>query len=236
MISLDHRLTAIASFVPHGCIPLDIGTDHGRLPVYLIMSGVCKKVIASDISAPSLKKADSLIRKCGVADRVEVRLGNGISVIAENEADSLIIAGMGGNMLISILEESRQRWGEFRSFILQPMSSQAELREYLVENGLCITDEEIAFDNGRYYEVMLVSHGRQKPLSELECIVGPVLAQKQGTQYSGYFQRKIRSVSKALDGVLASDKPEIRAKAQHYECLLKDMRGLAKCHADAKTS
>ncbi len=236
MVPIDKRLAATAAFVPRGSVPLDIGTDHGRLPVYLVSKGICRKAIASDISAPSLDKAKSLVRKCNLTGRVETRLGSGLSVVNENEADTLIITGMGGNELISILEAGRERWKEFHTFIFQPMSSQAEFREYLPGSGLRIIDEEIAFDNGRYYEVILVRHGVQRPLSAMECIVGPILAQKQGNHFQGYLQRKIKGVKRALEGVLASNDPGTRARGEYYERLLQEMGELEKCHANAKTS
>lgn len=233
-LHLDNRLSVIASFISRGSIPLDIGTDHGKLPAYLILNGICSKVIASDISAASLKKAERLIKKYDLEGKMVTRLGDSFAAIQEGEADTVIMAGTGGNLMIQMMEQERDRWKEFKSFIFQPMFAQPELRCYLVQNGLQITDEEIAYDNGRYYEVMHIRHGYQKPLDDLESMIGPVLLHKPGKYRYGYLLKKMNVIKKAIDGLLGSTNPELQSKIQKYQNLFDSIKELMTCLADAK--
>ena len=154
---LSFRLSAIADFVKKNAAVCDIGTDHGYLAIHLMKSGTAKRVIATDINAKPLANAQKNIEKSGV-NGIELRLCDGISGVTRGEADTFIIAGMGGEVISGILERSAEIVKESEiTLILQPTTSPEFLRRFLCENGFRIKEEKAVFENGKIYSVMLVS-------------------------------------------------------------------------------
>lgn len=156
MSALSRRLSLIAALVPEGSRVCDVGTDHGYLAIHLKSSGIAESVIAADIRISPLENARSNIIKSGVTG-IETRLCDGLSGISEDEIDTAIIAGMGGEVIAGIL--SRCEWAQkIPTLILQPTTSPEALRRYLAENGFAIKKEPAVSENGKLYSVMLVSH------------------------------------------------------------------------------
>lgn len=139
----------------------DVGCDHGRLSCALIQSGAAQKCIAIDISGPSLKKADRLIRLIGVEDRVETRLGDGLNPLSAGEADALAILGMGGTLMIHILDVSPPLMGA-KTCVLQPMRTAEDIRRWLWEHNYPVLDDRVVLDAGRFYQVFSIG----QPASE----------------------------------------------------------------------
>lgn len=150
---LSKRLKAAASLVPEGSRVADIGTDHGRLAIYLRLHGIAKEVIAADIREKPLKNALRNIANCGV-DRVQCRLCNGFDGISPDEIDAAVIAGMGGEVIAGIID--RAPWLKERKtlLILQPMTSAEYLRAFLCDNGFNTERELTACENSRVYTVI----------------------------------------------------------------------------------
>ena len=105
-IRLDERLTAIAEQAAGVRTVCDVGSDHGKLACWLVQTGRAERAVATDISAPSLKKAERLAEELGLADLVETRTGDGLDPVADREADAVVIAGMGGDLGDGILERA----------------------------------------------------------------------------------------------------------------------------------
>lgn len=156
MPNLSLRLKTIASLVPFGARVCDIGTDHGYLSIELKKSGIASLVIAADINPLPLKNAAENIKKSGVSG-IKLRLCDGLSGIDKNEVDTIIIAGIGGEVISGILEKSIEIAKSEKRIILQPTTSPEFLREFLYSNGFCIKKEIPVFENGKLYSVMLVS-------------------------------------------------------------------------------
>jgi len=165
-IKLPERLKTIADFIEKGAAVADIGTDHGLLPVYLALNGLARSIIASDISMDSLDSARRLAGQYGVSSLIEFSLGSGLAGVDASMADTVVIAGLGGETIAGII--SGAPWSRARDIrlILQPQSKSRELCEFLRETGFSLTGARLAFDNGRLYVVMLVSGGAG--VSELE--------------------------------------------------------------------
>lgn len=132
----------------------DIGTDHGYVPIKLAERGM--RVIATDIRPGPLRAAEENARK--YRQNVELRLGGGLSPIEEGEADTIVIAGMGGEMISAILDEAPEKARSAR-LVLQPMNSQCELRKYLTENGYSVIEEDIATEGFKVYNLIVAESG-----------------------------------------------------------------------------
>jgi len=154
-IKLPDRLQAIADLIDGGASVADIGTDHGFLPVYLAQTGARRGIIASDKSAGSLKAARRSAEKYCVTDKITFIVAPGLTGIDESEADTIVIAGVGGETIIGILEETP--WTKNgKRLILQPQTKIDLLLDYLSENGYEILGTRRVSDKGRTYTVMLV--------------------------------------------------------------------------------
>ena len=154
----DQRLLCAASMVREGGTVADIGTDHAHLPVWLIQNGVCKKAIAADIGEGPAASARRTVQEAGLTHCIEVRVGDGLSVLSPGEATEIVIAGMGGETIAEILAAAP--WlkdGKDRRLILQPMTKTAELREWLYHNGFSIERERLIIDGRHLYCVMAAS-------------------------------------------------------------------------------
>nr|WP_245522806.1 class I SAM-dependent methyltransferase [Thermoanaerobacter italicus] len=145
-MKLTERLRKIAEYIPHGSKVADIGTDHGFIPVYLIKSKIATYVVASDLNKGSLNKAVKEVQKRNLQSLIDTRLGNGLHVLLPGEVDVVVIAGMGGILITKILEEGKDIAKTIKKFLLQPMRDSAYLREYLIENGYKICDEELVMN------------------------------------------------------------------------------------------
>ena len=160
-MELSGRLAAIAAMVPPGSRLADVGTDHGFLPVYLLKTGRIAGAVASDLRPAPLEKARHNAARHGVADKISFRLCPGLEGIAPGEADVIAMAGMGGETILHILEAAPwTKEGGYR-LLLQPMSSQPELRSWLWRSGYRILRETVARDNGRLYAVLEVTGGEE---------------------------------------------------------------------------
>ncbi len=155
MENLSLRLSTIAESVPKNALACDVGTDHGFLPIYLKKTGKAKNVIATDINEKPLKKAEENIKASGVTD-VSLRLCDGLSAVKVEECDTVIIAGIGGEVISGIMERGSEivkRKGV--TVILQPTTSPEFLRKYLYANGFEIVKETPLEEKGKLYSVMV---------------------------------------------------------------------------------
>lgn len=160
-IRLSDRLRALAARVPEGARVIDVGTDHARLPVWLAQTGRAAHIFASDVREGPLRGAKDLIDEAGVGARVTLRLTDGLRGFAPNDADTIVIAGMGGETMADILTAAP--WTKDGALlILQPQSKQDVLRQMLCGGGYVITSEALVEDMGRIYPILTVRGG--KPL------------------------------------------------------------------------
>ena len=154
MKSLSLRLETIASLVPNGARVCDIGTDHGYLSIYLKNNNIAKSVIATDLNQKPLLSAQKNINESGVLG-IELRLGGGLSPINPNEVDTVIIAGMGGEVISNILNDCDWIKDSNLTLILQPTTSADTLRRFLCGNGFEINSETPVSENRKLYSVMV---------------------------------------------------------------------------------
>lgn len=153
------RMQIALDMFPTCRVAADIGSDHGKMAVALLQTNACKRVIATDISAPCLAKARKASRAYKLEDRMELRVGNGLLALSENEAEVAIIAGMGGDLIAQILEDGKEIARPMKALLLQPMQHAARLRYYLRGHGWCIEDESICVEGRRVFEWIRVAKG-----------------------------------------------------------------------------
>lgn len=174
MIILSERLKLIKSLVPQGAAVCDVGTDHGYLPAVLMHEGIAKSVIATDIREKPLGNARENLERLGVSG-VELRLCDGLADVQGNEADTVIIAGMGGEVIAGIISRAPWLCDEKVTLILQAMTSCEALREYLAENGFYIEREITLTENGKVYSVILSRYdGRKRVISPACKYIGEI--------------------------------------------------------------
>ena len=149
------RLNCAIELLRGANIVADIGCDHGRLCCALIQRGATKRCIATDISAPSLQKAERLIRQIGIDDKVETRLGDGLTTLATGEVDAIAILGMGGTIMTQILDVVPPLLGA-RKCVLQPMRAAEDIRRWLYERNYPVLEDRVIVDAGRYYQIFSV--------------------------------------------------------------------------------
>lgn len=158
-IRLDERLGKIASLVEFGTVA-DIGCDHGKLGYYLVSTERASSVIATDISAPSLKKASELARENGVSELMQTRLGDGLKPVESEEADTVIIAGLGGDVISEILSGAREDGKCFDCFLLSPNTHAEKVRRELVLYEHTIVYDELIECGRKVYTVIKTRRGK----------------------------------------------------------------------------
>ncbi|MEA4922652.1 MAG: tRNA (adenine(22)-N(1))-methyltransferase TrmK [Eubacteriaceae bacterium] len=162
MINISDRLKAIALEILSGETMADIGTDHGFLPVYLWERNICPKVILTDISSGSLKKAEECCRSNYPKEDFDLRQGSGLEILERAEVEDVVIAGMGGLLMISILEKDLEKSRSFKKYILQPRSAAGPLRHWLIHSGFSIEGETLVREGKNICEILTVAPGREK--------------------------------------------------------------------------
>ncbi|MEE0944088.1 MAG: class I SAM-dependent methyltransferase [Clostridia bacterium] len=156
---LTKRLNMIIAHI-NGSTVADIGTDHAYIPVQLAIAGKAEKIIATDVNKGPLSAAENNVKANNCEDKVELRLGNGLAPVSEGECDTIVIAGMGGELIVTILTEGEAVAKSADMLLLQPMNSQDLLREFLSKNGYEIIDEDITTEGFKVYNLVIAKAGK----------------------------------------------------------------------------
>lgn len=158
-LDLSPRLRLLADWVRPGASIADVGTDHAYLPVFLVLHGRVASAIASDLRPGPLHNARETGTDYGVTQQIDFRLGNGLASIGPEEADTILIAGMGGETIASILAAAPWTADGAHTLLLQPMTRSEVLRRFLAEHGYHITREQLVYDRGTIYPVLEAAAG-----------------------------------------------------------------------------
>ena len=216
---LSPRLSCLKDWVPKGARLADVGTDHGFLPVCLLLEGICSFVIASDIGEGPLERAKETARRYGVMDRMSLIRSDGLTLIQPQTVDTIVIAGMGGETMIHILEQAPWVCDAKYTLLLQPMSKSKELRQFLMHHGYEVEREQLVEEHPFLYHVLLARGGGtpQQPTD---------LALRYGSQAlwsSGdpllyrYWEKTMEKLDRALEGLQQSKRPESAARCRELE-------------------
>lgn len=219
-LQLQPRLSLLAEMVPEGCRLADIGTDHGYLPVYLLGQGRIRGAIAADIGAEPLEHARRTATEHGV-EGIDFRLCDGLAAIRPEEADTVVIAGMGGETIISILAAAPWTADGQHTLLLQPMTKGADLRRWLAVNGYAFAAERLVWDKGYLYPVLQVRGGVSPVLTEAEALTGVLL--ENDPLYGDYLTGHAEKLRHAAAGLHRSRQPEAAQQAQRLEALAREL-------------
>lgn len=221
MIELSKRLSLIADFVDEGSSVCDVGTDHGYLPAFLYLCGKCKNVIATDINEKPLESARKNLARMG-ADSVRLILCDGLGSLGRTDADTVVIAGMGGEVISGIIDRAPFLRDSTVKLILQPTTSAKDLRLYLGANGFCVQREQAVCENGKIYSVMAARFcGTPYNLGETERLIG--VLKPDSPDAREYIKKQYHIISKR-----ASDLSEVSQKEKEYKVLLQTAESLKK--------
>ncbi len=194
----------------------DIGTDHAYIPIRLAEKGMY--VIATDIKAGPLKMGEENAIKYG--QKIDFRLGGGLSPIEKGEVETIVIAGMGGEMIEKIISEEADKARSAR-LVLQPMNSQYELRKYLAKNNFTILEEDLAVEGFKVYNLMVVRSGEGNIYDkEIDAHLPKQLYSHP--LFEKLLEKKKRELGKIYDGLIKSS-ADTEKEATKIKLLLEDI-------------
>ncbi len=230
--TLDARLSAAAAFVRPKAVFADVGTDHAYLPLYLLSTGRITRAYVTDIHPGPLARARENAAACGLSDRVEAVLCDGLTDLAGCGLQDIAICGMGGEMIVHILEEAPFVRDAAVRLILQPMTRAAVLRRYLAENGYMWDGETLCAAAGRVYTCFAVHYtGVPHTLSPCEAEIGVprVQTEQEISMFVTYISKKVDICKKRLRGLRCTGDA---AAAREEEALLAALLQIkeAYCH------
>lgn len=211
IIKLSNRMAAIAALVPQGANTADIGTDHGYIPVWLAQTGRAGKLAAADINRGPLEHARFTATQYGVSDCINFHLCSGLEFPEAPEYDTVIIAGMGGELIASILRAAPWTKEGVR-LILQPNSKIQILNSWLKDNGYGVTDARLVKDAGKLYQILVASGGPSREFScEAQRLVHPLFMDKRDPLLGEYLELLIARYSAQVRGMRsgAKDSPQL---------------------------
>ncbi|MBB5337428.1 tRNA (adenine(22)-N(1))-methyltransferase [Pectinatus brassicae] len=217
------RLRTVASFVPEKSSIIDIGTDHALIPMYLLKNKRITHAIAVDVNPGPYETAKQAIYDKNLQAYIDVRLGNGLTVVKENEADIAIFAGMGGILINKLLQQSPQIVKNLKGLIVQPQLAAEKLRQYLYEIGWHINNEALAKEQDHIYQIIYALPGTKPMPSYLELEIGPILLQNKPPLFKFHIEELLRRHKKILKGMQESTQTSNLEELNKKSALIKDL-------------
>lgn len=203
---LSGRLSAAASFVRVGSVVADIGTDHAYLPIYLVEKGIAPLAVASDVRKGPLDRANAHISACGLSNRIKTLLADGLNGIEAYRPNDILICGMGGDLIASILDGSDYVRNPAVRLILQPMTMAHRLRYYLCRNGFRILDEELVLEkDSKLYQILVAQYsGVPTEISPAEAYLGEINLKKRKPLLDRLAGQHLSYLNARIDGLKGS--------------------------------
>lgn len=202
-MELSGRLKLITQMVPMCRTVCDVATDHALIPIELLLNAKCERVIASDINERPLEVAKKNISQYDLQDKIEIRVGSGVSTIVPGEAEVIVIAGIGGILMSELLESGKDVLKASKVLILQPMNYYEDVREWLYDNGFLIYDEELIDDDEyRIYNIIAAKYdGLVRKDENAFYHIGRRLVEKRHPLLERFIKKKIDNIDRALQNL-----------------------------------
>ena len=215
-MQLSDRLQAVASMVTENSRLADVGTDHGYIPIYLCEMGKIPSAIAMDVKKGPLLRAKMNIERYHMQEKIRTRLSDGVLKLNPDEADSVVIAGMGGTLVMKILEEGKKVLVDVKELVLQPQSELPKVRRFLMENGYVtereeITAEKMVCEEEKYYPMMHVQHGHMEELADIEWKYGAFLLKEKNPVLGSFLKKEETTLTGVLQNLRQQPKEGERA-------------------------
>ena len=216
---ISKRLELVASFVPKGSILLDVGSDHAYLPIELIERGQIKSAIAGEVVDGPYQSAVKNVEANGLKEKIQVRLANGLAAFEEEDQVTVItIAGMGGRLIATILEEGLDKLSNIQRLILQPNNREDDLRIWLQDHDFRIVAESILEEAGKFYEILVVEAGQMK-LSASDVRFGPFLSKEVSPVFVQKWQKEATKLEVALSQIPEKNLEERQVLAHKIQAI-----------------
>ena len=216
---ISKRLETVASFVPQGAVLLDVGSDHAYLPIELVEQGHIERAIAGEVVVGPYQSAAKNVESHGLTEKIQVRLANGLAAFKESDQVSVItIAGMGGRLIATILEEGLDKLANVERLILQPNNREDELRSWLQEHGFQIIAESILKEAGKFYEIIVAEAGKVN-LSATDVRFGPFLSKEVSPVFIQKWQKEVAKLEFALSQIPEKNQEERQVLADKIQAI-----------------
>ncbi len=224
-ICLSPRMEMIVSMISKGNRIVDIGCDHAYVSIAAVLRNISPSALAMDVVKGPLQKAGEHVRQYNLDKYIETRLSNGLQNYKEGEADTAIMAGMGGMLIKEIISNSLAKAKSLKELILSPQSNIPELRVFLSENNFCIVDERMVVDEEKYYIVMKVVKGRQV-LSKQDELFGPILKSDKSKVTIEYFEKELQKNKEILCKLEEHSSEASKIRAEEIRNIVEMLGGL----------
>ena len=215
-VQLSNRLLAAAGMVTKGNIVADIGCDHAYTSIYLCQAGIAPKVIAMDVNKGPLVGARAHVEEAGLASQITIRLSDGLQKLAPGEADTVLLCGMGGLLMIKILSDFPEATASLKELVLQPQSEVGEVRMFLHKQGYEITKEHMLKEDGKFYVMMRAVKSTAPQAYETECdyLYGKLLIEEKHEVLLEYLEREQRLRTDVLAALSGQDTENARLRKE----------------------
>lgn len=221
---MNLRLNTLAKMVDSGSRVADIGTDHAYLPIELVKSGKIDYAVASDVAKGPLDNAKTDIMEAGLDKQIETRLGSGLDTVnhADN-IDTVVIAGMGGKLMVDILDRAWCNDYHFNTLVLEPNIGEAGVRTWLVNHNYKIVDEKLMAEAGHTYELIkAILTDQRNELTEEEIFFGPLIVREKNSVFYQKWQGQLtynRKLLQNLNKAKKKDKNRISEVKNYIELI-----------------
>jgi tRNA (adenine22-N1)-methyltransferase len=225
----------IAEYVPDDARVADIGGDHALLLLHVAKKGRLKKGIVGEINRGPFENAKKRVAMAGFQELIEVRLGDGLSVLTPDEVDAVVIAGMGGTLIANILEAGKTKLAKVRRLILQPNIGARRVRGWLKENGYRLTDETIVKEAGIFYEIIVAEPGVEEAYKQaglpydILLDVGPLLWRKRHPLLKAKLAAELTGKEKTLKQLAKGKTPAAEERKREMETEIAEWKRVIAC-------
>lgn len=225
-MELSKRLYAVSALVSDGMTVADVGTDHGYIPIYLVESGRIPSAIAMDINRGPLERAETHIRMHHLDKQIQTRLSDGLKSLCLGECDCVVVAGMGGGLVIKIMEEGEMIFKNLKEFILQPQSEIAKVRQYLCEHQYRIVQEDMVLEDGKFYPMMKVVNEQAESYDKTELQYGKLLLKEKHPVLKLFLEKEQKTKEQILERLSQEESEQILQRKRELLDELEQIKGL----------
>ena len=225
-LNLSVRMKSIIEMIKEKRVA-DVGCDHAFVSIALVQLDIADYVVATDLRKGPIDIARSNIAEAGYRDKIITRISDGLQNIEDKEVDCAVIAGMGGGLIVEILKNSSNHIKNGIKLVLQPQSEPEKLRAYLYDIGYYIEDENMVFEEGKYYQIIRAvpcENGEKCKLSSVELMYGPILLGRNEVLHKFLLeeQQKTYALCEKLDKIHTEKSQNRINELEHTKVLLEE--------------